>query len=305
MLDKQELEYLAVKRREIIDNCPECHGTKPFCNCAYRFRLEINKASANIPVEYRTFTMDKLTHPELQQQKKAVEKYIDSLKAGPYQNLLITGGKGLAKSACACAILTHALMLGKKAFYFSSLRGLMSALYKENKEPFSTDSDVVALKRSDVIVIDGFGYGFIRERSAMTELAMDYVNQRMLHKKHTIFVSGVPLAELGECEADIIKSTGAKTIDFKGFNFVEHVLAKVNPVKKVEVQPSPVELAKRAAEEAAAAEAAAAAAAEAERKRLKELEKKKAEEAKKKRKAQLAKKKKAATKKKRSGGKKK
>ena len=235
MLEKEDLIYLAQKKHELIDNCPICHGTQPFCKCNYAFRIEINKASSRIPIEFRDFTMDKLTHPQLTKQKKEIQLYLDNVEKGVYSNLLLEGGPGLAKSAVACCILNKFLEKGEIVFYYPSLRSLSDALIAQMKDNNSMDSQVVALNHAKAIVIDGVGYGFIREKSNAMDMVCEYIERRNLQKKVTIMVSGVSHKSLGECEADIVNIARPKIITFGGFNYVTEVLDKAPKIRKTRV----------------------------------------------------------------------
>ena len=237
MLTNEDLTYLQQKRREIIENCPICHGTKAFCSCAYTFRLEIHKATAQIPIIYRDFTLDKLIHPQLQKQKKQLEEYMLTVGKPNQTDLLITGGPGLAKTAVACAILTKALSLGKQAFYIPSLRAASEALfadvYKQNESAMSR-----AVKNADTIVLDGLGYGFVKERNNLIDLLFEHLNRRKASNKHVVLISGVPERSLGGAEKDLIELVRPLIVDFAGFNFVTEVLEKADPQKAAKVKKS-------------------------------------------------------------------
>lgn len=245
MLEKEDIIYLAQKKHDLVDNCPICHGTQPFCKCTYAFRLEINRASSRIPIEFRDFTLDKLTHPQLVKQKKEIETYLDNMTHGITPNLLLEGGPGLAKSAVACLILSKFLEKGDKVFYYPSLRSLGYALIEKMKDPTSMDPAIVALNQAKAIVIDGIGYGFIREQSNFMDMVSEYIDRRNLQKKVTIFVSGTRFAALGASEATVIRIAKPKIITFGGFNYVTEVLDKAPKTRKPrkvtkKVQESPV-----------------------------------------------------------------
>lgn len=245
MLEKEDIIYLAQKKHDLVDNCPLCHGTQPFCKCNYAFRLEINKASSQIPIEFRDFTLDKLTHPQLNKQKKAIQLYLDNLTKGVHPNLLLEGGPGLAKSAVACLILSKFLEKGEKVFYYPSLRSLGYTLINKMKDANSTDPAVVALSQAKAIVVDGVGYGFIREQSNVMDMIGEYVERRNLQKKVTIFVSGMSLSALGTSEATVVRIARPQIITFGGFNYVTEVLEKAPKTRKPrkvtkKVQETPV-----------------------------------------------------------------
>lgn len=227
MIDNENKLYLIRKKEEIIKNCPICHGTKPYCKCTYDFRVEIHKASANIPIAYRDFSLDKLTHPQLQTQKAQIADFLQKTGTKDQTDLLITGGPGLAKSAVACLILTKVLQCGKRAYYYPSLRAAIDACMKD----FKAEADMSAyipFKVADTIVIDGLGYGFIRERSNATDIVLDHLERRKIMGKHVVFVSSVPVTELSGGEKTIIDLLNPKVINFKGFNYVTEVLDKVS-----------------------------------------------------------------------------
>ena len=235
MIDNENKLYLLRKKEEIITNCPLCHGTKPYCQCTYAFRVEINKATANIPIAYRDFNLSMLTHPQLQRQKAQIAEFLAKVGTKQQQDLLITGGPGLAKSAVACLILTRVLEQGKRAYYFPSLRAAIDACMKD----FKAESDVSAyipFKVASTIVIDGLGYGFIRERSNATDIVLDHLERRKILGKHVVFVSSVPVAELSGGEKTIIDLISPKVINFAGFNYVTEVLEKADTKKATAVK---------------------------------------------------------------------
>lgn len=237
MIDNENRLYLLRKREEIITNCPLCHGTKPYCKCTYDFRVEIHKASANIPIAYRDFSLDKLTHPQLKVQKEQIAEFLTTVGTKEQTDLLITGGPGLAKSAVACVILSKVLQLGKRAYYFPSLRAAIDACMKD----FRAEADASAyipFKVADTIVIDGLGYGFIRERSNATDIILDHLERRKIMGKHVVFVSSVPVEELSGGEKTVIDLTRPRVINFKGFNYVKEVLEKATTKKTQPTKPA-------------------------------------------------------------------
>lgn len=234
VLDNENIRYLEAKKHQIIHNCPICHGTKPFCQCSYEFRVEIRKATANIPLAYREFTIDQLTHPQLVEQKKQIEKYLETVGTKEQRDLLITGGPGLAKSAVACCILTKLLRMGKQAYYFSSIRSVIDAVFKELRGNTS-DADYKAIKNADTIVVDGFGYGYTKDTNNATDAVLEQLSRRCIFGKHIVIVSAVEQRELMGCEAEIVNSLRPVVIDFHGFNFVKEVIAKADAKKAQEV----------------------------------------------------------------------
>ena len=240
MLDDENKRYLIKKRDEIIKNCPICHGTVPYCKCTYEFRVEINKATSNIPIVYRDFTIDQLTHPQLYKQKQEVINFLQTVGTPAQRDLIITGGPGLAKSAVACLILIKLLQQNKKVYYFPSLRSVMDACLSEYKG--DSENDIFSkFESAHTIVIDGLGYGFIRERSNGTDIVLEHLERRRLSGKHVVFVSSVSVDDLAGGERTFIDLLQPKVIDFKGFNYVKEVLEKVDTkkataVKKVSVR---------------------------------------------------------------------
>jgi DNA replication protein DnaC len=230
MIDNENKQYLLRKKEEIITNCPLCHGTKPYCKCAYDFRVEIHKASSNIPIAYRDFSLDQLTHPELQKQKVKIAEFLTKVGTKEQTDLLITGGPGLAKSAVACLILSQVLKQGKRAYYFPSLRAAIDACMKDFRAEVDA-SAYIPFKVADTIVIDGLGYGFIRERSNATDIVLDHLERRKILGKHVVFVSSVPVEELSGGEKTIIDLLSPTVINFKGFNYVKEVLEKADTNK--------------------------------------------------------------------------
>lgn len=227
MIDDENKRYLLKKRFEIINECPLCHGTKPYCKCAYDFRVEINKASSNIPIAYRDFSLDKLTHPQLTQQKKDIEEFLTTVGTGEQRDLLITGGPGLAKSAVACLILIKLLQQNKKAYYFPSLRAVMDACLSNYRGESPTET-FEKFEAAHTIVIDGLGYGFIRDRSNGTDIVLEHLERRRLLGKHVVFVSSVERCDLAGGERTLIDLLNPYVINFKGFNYISEVLEKVD-----------------------------------------------------------------------------
>lgn len=244
MIDDENRRYLIKKKEEIITNCPLCHGKKPYCKCTYDFRVEINKATANIPIAYRDFTLNDLTHPQLTTQKKQIASFLETVGTSNQEDLLITGGPGLAKSAVACLILIKTLQLGKKAFYYPSLRSVMDVCLEDFRGE-SKSRSLEFFKTADTIVIDGLGYGFIRERSNGTDIVLEHLERRRLLNKHVVFVSSVPVEEIAGGERPLIDLIKPYIINFKGFNYVTEVLENVDEKKAKEVKKLSVRSIKR------------------------------------------------------------
>ena len=234
MLDNDNVKYLLKKREEIINNCPKCHGTKPFCECSYKFRLEIRKASANIPIMYRDFTLDKLTHPQLQTQKNEIARFVKNALDGHQTDLIISGATGLAKSSIGCYILTELLRIGKTGLYFPSIRSVMDFLASKLKD--NTQEKDTNLCAYDTIIIDGIGYGFIRERTQMFDYLLDQLHVRKTYNKHTILISGVPKQQLDGADKDLIQVFNPVEIALSGFDYVKEVIEAANPEKAKKIK---------------------------------------------------------------------
>lgn len=224
MINKADIQYLERKRREIIDNCPVCHGKSPFCRCNYAFKDEIGKASAGIPIPYRDFTLAKLVHPQLVAQKRALETFLSEMDTRTYHSAIIAGGEGLGKTAVACAMLMKMISLREKCYYYPTLRSYIVAVMDASLGKNYEDPAVIAAKSATGIVIDGLGYGFPQEQNASTDMAYAKLVQRFNYGYPTFFVSGVPMQMLGPCEQMLVRAVHPIVFDFKGFNYVKEVL---------------------------------------------------------------------------------
>lgn len=224
-MTNEDIIYIKKMRDKIVYNCPKCHGTQPFCSCSYDFRLEIRKASANIPIIYRSFRLDDLRHPQLTKQKEAVKRYMDNMCEYKQPDLLISGGRGLGKSSVAACLLDRAMRLSKTVYFFATVKQAVDASFRPNKsDDEELQADNKALRNADVIVIDGFGSGFIREMNSAFESLRSILEMRRLNNKRTIFVSSKSLKELDGAEKDLLNYINPAEIFFEGFDYKKEVL---------------------------------------------------------------------------------
>ena len=223
--------YLIRRRVEIMDNCPLCHGRKPFCKCAYAFQFEYAKIRANIPIALRTFTLPDYTHPQLQKQKKAIMEYIDGFKTQVINdNLYLYGSKGTGKSAMAAWILEEAMRTRRTGYFFHTLYAAKEAATKLWDRIDRTADDCKALKTADVIVIDKIGEGIGISGPAFEELR-EVLRARTESGKVTIFVGSTKTDNLVGNEKDLIEVCNCREIQFRGFDYKEEVLKEAEAKK--------------------------------------------------------------------------
>ena len=124
MLTDRERKHLIDFRKKIIETCNNCLGNGWVagreCLCFHLYTLEAKKAYAEIPMEYRGFTIDMIDQPESFGSKTLVETYIKNLRER-HENgdglLLWSENTGSAKTTLACIVLMNALEQGFSAHY--------------------------------------------------------------------------------------------------------------------------------------------------------------------------------------------
>jgi DNA replication protein DnaC len=221
--------YLEQRHTDIIKNCKKCHGRSSKCTCAFEYRVEINKITSGIPLKYREFSVDMLTHPQIRKPKQEFIQYLATVGTGNAQNLFIYGSSGMAKSSCACAVLTEALRKNKSAYYFMSPRIAVNALTtgiwdREQNKEYS------ALIQSDYIAIDNIGAIKLDDNKA-TELFIETMQNRAASGRYTIFISDTELRFLPKTEQDIVTKCNPTQIRLVGFDYNVEVLEKVKAKK--------------------------------------------------------------------------
>lgn len=232
MLSPVERQYLEKRYHEIVDGCPICGGRKAFCQCKYAFQFEYAKIRANIPMQFRTFTMDDFTHPQLKKQKQAVLDYAASFsELTGIENMYLCGSKGTGKSAVAAWLLQEALKLKKTGYYFHTLYAAKVAATKMWDKETRNDADCVALKNADFIVIDKIGEGTNLTGATFEELR-EVLRERAESSKVTIFVGSTQAVNLVSSEKDLLEVCDCCEISFSGFDYKKEVLKKAPKSKK-------------------------------------------------------------------------
>lgn len=230
-MTKLDLDYLEAYKKKFIYSCPKCSGTNYLCDCWKGFNLEILKISAKIPIKYRPFTLDQITHPQVQTSKNKIATYIESLKDNRNNGkcLYLNGSKGLAKTVFGNIILIEALKQGLKAYYIESLNVCIDDTisgWKGHRDSVSMN-DIIS--GYDFIVVDGIGEGVSNVANATESLKRSFRN-RYNNMLPVIFISNIKKDDIVDLtENHIIRLFSACTedISFKGFNYEENVLSKV------------------------------------------------------------------------------
>lgn len=230
-MDRIDTLYLENYKKMRVYTCPKCHGIDSYCECWQGLRLEIKKIKANIPTMYRDFSFEKFTHPQLKAQKAKLKEYCDDVKNLRFsgKSIYLYGSKGLAKTASAQLILSHALANNYTGRYISSLTVFLDQMQSSwNNKDDSTNYEQI-ITNTDFLVIDNVGEGIIKTE-LMTAKLRRLFQLRAGSMLPTIFISPIDTSSLTDTNEIYIINLfkhNLTQLEFKGFDFVENVIKKL------------------------------------------------------------------------------
>ena len=167
MLTRSDFDYLEDKKREIVNCCTLCKGDGRECACQSAYSFEIRMAQSRIPVKYRSFTISKISMPDVKEARDTVVDYIENLDEKRKQGtglFLWSEAKGTAKSSFASIILKHAIEKGYSC-YFTDLNECLEMITGSWFDDVKKDEMKKRLLESDFVVIDDVGGKEVRTKS--------------------------------------------------------------------------------------------------------------------------------------------
>ncbi len=231
-LSNTDRTYLENYKKHVVYKCPKCKGKNSFCDCWRNFNYELSKATANIPIKYRRYTLADFTHPQLKKQKETVTNYINSIEDMRFHgtSLYLYGDKGTAKTMSAILILMAALQHIYKCRYFESFRACIEFLKEEWGDDLKEGTDTLkqVLSDYDFIVIDNVGSEVLPNNSTTTGLVKNLLIHRSNSLLPTIFVSPVAAEKLTDANERAIVEMFADGLhlNFKGFDYQKEIQSK-------------------------------------------------------------------------------
>lgn len=192
MLTERDKKYLLKLKKEIITNCPKCHGKDYQCSCLDKFRLEFKKVKANIAPKYRNLTLDQITHPQTKEVREKIKAYIDSIDTQIENGagLFLYGSTGLAKTGIASIVLIEAMKKGYTGHFFTldQCVDLYAGGWKDEKLKEQFQELVLDV---DVLVIDEVGNEARTNINLVGSCFNDIVRRRSNNLQTTIITSNL------------------------------------------------------------------------------------------------------------------
>lgn len=228
MLSERDRKYLLKLKKEIITNCPKCHGTNYSCVCLDAYRLEFKKVKANIATKYRAFSLDKITHPQTVDVRAKVATYLDNLDENLEngRGLFLYGSTGLAKTGIASVILIEALRRGHTG-YFTTLDALVD-LYAEGwKDEKAKEHYQEVVLGTDVLVVDEVGNETKTNINLVSSCFNDVIRRRSGNMQPTIITSNLYFKKIKDVygeELFSILSECTSPLEFRGVDYRQQVI---------------------------------------------------------------------------------
>lgn len=192
MLTERDRKYLLKLKKELIQDCPKCHGTDYTCSCLDLFRLEFKKVKANIAVKYRSLAFDQITHPQTAAARNRIAEYLSNLGQNLENGsgLYLYGSTGLAKTGLASIVLIEALRLGRSG-YFITLDGLVDLYAGGWKDDALKEQYKDVVLGTDVLVIDEVGNESKTNNQLVSGCFNDVLRKRFNNLQTTIITSNL------------------------------------------------------------------------------------------------------------------
>jgi len=162
MADLAEIQFLAKRKKEIIDNCPECHGRDLGCACYKSYRVELRKMDSGMPRKFWNYQLPDPKTVSLDRLRVVLGKlqaYTIDLKANLENGvgLFMYGPSGTGKSALACSILCKYFELGATGTFQEFERYITTSLH--SREDYRIYDEIKTdLHEVPILVLDNIGY---------------------------------------------------------------------------------------------------------------------------------------------------
>ena len=223
MLTERDRKYLLKLKRDIILNCPKCHGQNFKCGCLDLFRLEFKKVKANIAPKYRNLTLEQITHPQTVEVRSKIKHYIDTIEEQIENGagLFLYGSTGLAKTGLASIVLIEALRRGHTGHFFTldQCVDLYAGGWKDEKLKEQFQELVLD---TDVLVIDEVGNEARTNINLVGSCLNDVVRRRSNNLQVTIITSNLFFKKVKDVygeEVYSILNECTTPYEFKGVDF--------------------------------------------------------------------------------------
>jgi DNA replication protein DnaC len=156
----------------------------------------MNKVNANIPPQFRDFTLTKIDQPESQKVVKKIQKYIEKLSTYRKKGigLYLYGNTGTAKSALGCIILMNALKR-RYTCYFTDVEEYLD-LSVNKKDDEEAQEVVRRLSNADFLVIDDLGREYRDVKGFVESQVDELIRYRIKNLLPTIITTNKTREEL-------------------------------------------------------------------------------------------------------------
>lgn len=122
-----------------VKACPICKGSGAPCECRRKYKIEVRMALANIPLDHRHLTFNKLSSPYLKKAKEDIKWYMSDLQTRLNDGMglmLKSEETGTGKTSLGIFVLRQAVIENFSA-YFTTLENCIdlttSGWYDESK----------------------------------------------------------------------------------------------------------------------------------------------------------------------------
>ncbi len=223
MLSERDKKYLLKLRKEVVEGCVRCRGVDHKCPCLDKFRLEFKKVKANVPLKYRNFAFDQITHPQTADVREKIAEYLSALpshlEAG--KGLFLFGSTGLAKTGIACAALIEALRLQRSGYFLTldALVDLYAGGWKDEDKKIQYQELVLD---TDVLVIDEVGNEAKTNINLVSMCFNDVLRRRFNNLQTTIITSNLLFKKIKDVYGEEVYSILNECTfpyEFKGVDF--------------------------------------------------------------------------------------
>jgi DNA replication protein DnaC len=225
-----DVKYLESKKVEIVGKC-KCKGEDYNHGCWKKFAVEVEKVKSNIPLKYRDYNLDIISHPHVQDIKSKVKEYIDNIdknrKTG--LGLYLYGSQGLGKTVMGCVVLMEAIKKGYKVYfsYFAECLDILIGTRLGEEERKEVANKIL---EADFLMIDNVD--FERAKTTLLNTSVDMLlRKRADSKLINIITANYSIEEISGHYGYQISSLFAENaieLHFKGADYRKNVIKKAN-----------------------------------------------------------------------------
>lgn len=184
------IEYLALKKKELVDNCKLCKGTNSFCECGKQFHFEVLKNKVGIPIRFRNVNLtDLYSKIKSSDQKAGINVFLND----PTKSLLLTGGQKLLRTSLACCLLIEFLKQDKSCKFMDLSQTVNSIAGEWFGEKGGSYKEIV---ETDVMVFNDVGDERRTESKVVEDIFDNVLKERFYRLQKTIISSSLSLEEI-------------------------------------------------------------------------------------------------------------